>query len=43
MLGVSDLEMLGYHDSGWMGWAQNDAPGSFWRTPVDEAAGGWPS
>jgi LmbE family N-acetylglucosaminyl deacetylase len=38
VLGVSDLEMLGYHDSGMDGWPQNDAPGSFWRTPVDEAA-----
>ena len=33
------LELLGYHDSGMEGWPQNDAPGSFWRTPVDEAAG----
>jgi LmbE family N-acetylglucosaminyl deacetylase len=37
VLGVSDLELLGYHDSGMEGWPQNDAPGSFWRTPVDEA------
>ncbi|MDA8292148.1 MAG: PIG-L family deacetylase [Actinomycetota bacterium] len=39
VLGVSSLEMLGYHDSGMAGWPQNDAPGSFWTTPVDEAAG----
>jgi LmbE family N-acetylglucosaminyl deacetylase len=39
VLGVSHLELLGYADSGMMGWATNDAPGSFWRTPVDEAAG----
>jgi LmbE family N-acetylglucosaminyl deacetylase len=36
-LGVSDLELLGYHDSGMEGWPQNDAPGSFWHTPVAEA------
>jgi LmbE family N-acetylglucosaminyl deacetylase len=38
VLGVSHLELLGYHDSGMMGWPQNEAPGSFWRTPVDEPA-----
>ncbi|HEY3844722.1 MAG TPA: PIG-L family deacetylase [Acidimicrobiales bacterium] len=38
VLGVSDLELLGYHDSGMEGWPQNDAPGSFWHTPVPEAA-----
>jgi LmbE family N-acetylglucosaminyl deacetylase len=37
VLGVSDLELLGYHDSGMVGWPQNDAPGSFWHTPVSEA------
>jgi len=37
-LGVSDLEMLGYGDSGMMGWPANDAPGAFWGTPVAEAA-----
>ena len=37
-LGVKHLEMLGYTDSGMMGWPQNDAPGSFWTTPVPEAA-----
>jgi len=36
-LGVSHLELLGYHDSGMEGWPQNDAPGSFWRVPVEEA------
>ena len=30
--------MLGYADSGMMGWATNDAPGAFWQTPVKEAA-----
>jgi LmbE family N-acetylglucosaminyl deacetylase len=38
VLGVSDLELLGYHDSGMDGWAQNSAPGAFWTTPVEEAA-----
>ncbi|MFF0373975.1 PIG-L family deacetylase [Actinoplanes missouriensis] len=37
-LKVSHLEMLGYHDSGMMGWDTNDAPGAFWGAPVDEAA-----
>ena len=38
-LKISHLELLDYADSGMMGWPANDAPGSFWRTPVDEAAG----
>jgi LmbE family N-acetylglucosaminyl deacetylase len=38
ILGVTRLETLGYHDSGMMGWPTNDAPGSFWTTPVPEAA-----
>jgi LmbE family N-acetylglucosaminyl deacetylase len=38
ILGVSRLEMLGFPDSGMEGWPQNDAPGSFWSTPVDVAA-----
>jgi len=37
-LHVAHLELLGYQDSGMMGWAQNDNPGSFWQAPVDEAA-----
>jgi LmbE family N-acetylglucosaminyl deacetylase len=37
-LKISDLELLGYGDSGMMGWAANDAPGSFWSTPIDVAA-----
>jgi LmbE family N-acetylglucosaminyl deacetylase len=39
LLGVSHLELLGYHDSGMMGWPQNDEPGVFWQVPVEEAAG----
>ncbi len=38
VLKVSHLELLEYADSGMMGWATNDAPGSFWRTPVAEGA-----
>ncbi|MBR7834567.1 PIG-L family deacetylase [Actinospica durhamensis] len=38
VLRVSHLEMLGYADSGMMGWPQNDAPHAFWRTLVAEAA-----
>ena len=33
-LGVTDLEMLGYHDSGMVGWPQNEAPDAFWQVPV---------
>jgi LmbE family N-acetylglucosaminyl deacetylase len=38
VLKVGELEMLDYHDSGMMGWPQNEAPGAFWTTPVDQAA-----
>lgn len=38
VLKVSHLEQLGYADSGMMGWSTNDAPGSFWTTPVEVAA-----
>lgn len=37
-LGVTHLEHLEYGDSGMMGWAQNDEPGSFWTSPVSDAA-----
>jgi N-acetyl-1-D-myo-inositol-2-amino-2-deoxy-alpha-D-glucopyranoside deacetylase len=41
-LGVADMRFLGgagrYRDSGMMGTPANDAPGSFWSAPVDEAA-----
>jgi LmbE family N-acetylglucosaminyl deacetylase len=40
ILGVTHLERLGYADSGMMGWPQNGEPGSFWTTPVAEAAEG---
>jgi LmbE family N-acetylglucosaminyl deacetylase len=38
ILGVHRVEFLGYTDSGMMGTPTNEAPGSFWTTPVDEAA-----
>ncbi|MGW6913126.1 PIG-L family deacetylase [Kitasatospora sp. NPDC054939] len=38
VLGVGHLELLEYADSGMMGWPTNDAPGSFWSTPVEEGA-----
>jgi len=38
VLKVTHLELLGYPDSGMMGWPTNHAPGSFWTTPVDAAA-----
>jgi LmbE family N-acetylglucosaminyl deacetylase len=38
ILGVSRLELLGFKDSGMDGWPQNDEPGSFWSTPVEEGA-----
>ncbi len=38
ILGAQRIEFLGYVDSGMMGTAANDAPGSFWTAPVDEAA-----
>jgi LmbE family N-acetylglucosaminyl deacetylase len=37
VLGVTHLEMLGYHDSGMDGWPQNTAPESFWMMPVGDA------
>jgi LmbE family N-acetylglucosaminyl deacetylase len=38
ILKVNHLEVLEYPDSGMMGWPQNDAPGSFWTTPVPVVA-----
>jgi LmbE family N-acetylglucosaminyl deacetylase len=37
-LKVTHLELLGYADSGMMGWPTNDTPDAFWHTPVAEAA-----
>src|SRR5437879_11244392 len=38
ILGAKRVEFLEYVDSGMMGTETNDAPGSFWTAPVDEAA-----
>lgn len=38
ILGVSALEMLGYHDSGMAGWKDNEAGQAFWNVPTEEAA-----
>ena len=38
ILGISHLELLGFRDSGMMGWDANTAPGAFWGMPVEEAA-----
>ncbi|MGH3517098.1 MAG: PIG-L family deacetylase [Haloechinothrix sp.] len=39
ILGAHRVEFLGYTDSGMMGTVANDAPGSFWTTSVEDAAG----
>lgn len=38
VLGIKHLELLGYGDSGMMGWSTNTEPGAFWNTPVADAA-----
>ena len=38
ILGVGHLELLGYRDSGMVGWPQNDDAEAFWNTPVEAAA-----
>ena len=38
VLGAERVEFLGYTDSGMMGEPTNDAPGTFWTAPVEEAA-----
>lgn len=38
ILGVARVEFLGYVDSGMMGEPTNHEPGSFWSTPIDDAA-----
>ena len=39
ILGVSDLEVLGYADSGMAGWSTNDAPGRSGRRPCRRGRG----
>lgn len=36
-LDIGHLELLGYRDSGMMGWPQNNDPGAFWNVPLAEA------
>ena len=38
ILGVHDLELLHYQDSGMMGWPTNDAPNVFWQMSIEDAA-----
>lgn len=38
-LQLSHVEMLGYKDSGMMGWEANRAPGAFWSMDPEQAAG----
>jgi LmbE family N-acetylglucosaminyl deacetylase len=38
ILGITDLEMLGYRDSGMEGWSTNHAEGAFAALPVETAA-----
>jgi LmbE family N-acetylglucosaminyl deacetylase len=37
-LGVTDLELLGYHDSGMPDWEYKDRPDAFWNVPQSEVA-----
>ncbi|HSR83782.1 MAG TPA: PIG-L family deacetylase [Streptosporangiaceae bacterium] len=39
ILGVTNLELLGYHDSGMPDWEYKDRPDAFWNVPLDEVAG----
>jgi LmbE family N-acetylglucosaminyl deacetylase len=38
ILDVSQVELLGYGDSGMMGWPTNDVADAFWQIPVEVAA-----
>ena len=38
LLGISDVELLGYSDSGMEGWAGNEHPEAFANVPLDQAA-----
>ena len=39
LLGISDVELLGYPDSGMEGWAANEHPEVFANIPLEESAG----
>jgi LmbE family N-acetylglucosaminyl deacetylase len=38
ILKISDLETLGYHDSGMPDWEYKDQPDAFWNVPLEEVA-----
>jgi LmbE family N-acetylglucosaminyl deacetylase len=38
ILGVTELELLGYHDSGMPEWDYKDRPEAFWKVPVADVA-----
>jgi LmbE family N-acetylglucosaminyl deacetylase len=38
ILKVSDVETLGYHDSGMPDWEYKDRPDAFWNVPLEEVA-----
>ncbi|MFJ4650500.1 PIG-L family deacetylase [Nocardia sp. NPDC088792] len=38
LLGIEHVELLGYHDSGMVGWDANNDPESFWNVPVAQSA-----
>ncbi|QXJ26052.1 PIG-L family deacetylase [Actinomadura graeca] len=38
-LGIDEVELLGYPDSGMAGWSANEAPGAFANVPQEESAG----
>ncbi|MEC3914863.1 PIG-L family deacetylase [Nocardia sp. CDC160] len=38
VLGIEHVELLGYRDSGMIGWDANQDPEAFWNTPVEQAA-----
>ena len=38
LLAISDVELLGYHDSGMVGWEANARPEAFTNIPLDQAA-----
>src|ERR1700731_1112866 len=38
ILGVTDLELLGYHDSGMPEWDYKDLPEGFWNIPQAQGA-----
>ncbi|TYK42830.1 PIG-L family deacetylase [Actinomadura decatromicini] len=39
LLDITHLELLGYRDSGMVGWSTNDDPRAFANIPLDESAG----